>query len=102
MKTDLQEACGVWIEFLDEQGNTVAQQVIDEWHGRPVPQRGDELHFDEVVGARKCRGTVIARRFDMQYSVDGAPQLWVRLVVRATAETAAQASRLARRAFSTN
>jgi hypothetical protein len=82
MKTDVHGACGVWIEFLDERGNTVAQHVIDEWHGRPVPNRGDRFELADVVGVRKHRGIVIGRRFDLQQSPDGDPQLWVRLVVR--------------------
>jgi hypothetical protein len=88
MKTDAIGACGVWIEFLDERGNTVAQHVVDEWHGRPVPERGDHVDFADIVGVRKHRGTVIGRRFDMQQSVDGEPQLWVGLVVRVDADVA--------------
>lgn len=82
MKTKVQGACGVWIEFLDRRGNTVAQHVIDEWHGRPVPDRGDRFELADVVGVRKHRGIVIGRRFDLQHSPEGEPQLWVRLVVR--------------------
>ena len=82
MKTETIGACGVWIEFLDDRGNTVAQHVVDEWHGRPVPNRGDHVDFADIIGVRKHRGTVIGRRFDMQQSPDGESQLWVRLVVR--------------------
>lgn len=82
MKTAIRDAAGVWIEFLDDRGHTVASHVIDEWHGRPVPARGDQVDFADVVGVRKHRGTVIARQFDLQHSADGEPQVWVRLVVR--------------------
>lgn len=82
MKTEQLSACGVWIEFLDRRGHTVAQHVVDEWHGRPVPNRGDHVDFADIVGVRQQAGTVIARRFDVQHSEDGVPQVWVRLVVR--------------------
>ncbi|MBL9093019.1 MAG: hypothetical protein JNL96_17505 [Planctomycetaceae bacterium] len=74
--------CGVWIEFLDGRGNLLDQHVIDEWHGRPVPQRGDHFHMSDVVGVRRYRGLVIARHFDLQRTADGAPRMWVRLLVR--------------------
>jgi hypothetical protein len=82
MKTEATAASGVWIEFLDDRGHTVARHVVDEWHGRPIPARGDHVDFADIVGVRKHRGVVIARQFDMQHSPDGEPQVWVRLVVR--------------------
>ena len=88
MKTEQLSACGVWIEFLDRSGNTIAQHVVDEWHGRPIPNRGDHVDFADIVGVRRQAGTVIARRFDVQQSEDGVPQVWVRLVVRIDEATA--------------
>jgi len=82
MKTEAVGVCGVWIEFLDERGHTLAQHVVDEWHGRPVPNRGDHVDFADIVGVRMHGGVVIGRRFDLQHSLDGEPQMWVRLVVR--------------------
>jgi hypothetical protein len=82
MKIEQLGACGVWIEFLNDRGDTVAQHVVDEWHGRPVPDRGDYVDFADVVGVRLHKGVVIGRRFDLQHSVDGVPQVWVRLVIR--------------------
>lgn len=82
MKTQETAACGVWIEFLDARGNTVAQQIVDAWQGRPVPDRGDYVEFAVAANAQWLRGTVIARRFDRQRAADGSPRLWVRLVVR--------------------
>lgn len=102
MKTDTIGACGVWIEFLDERGHTVAQHVVDEWHGRPVPERGDHVDFADIVGVRKHRGTVIGRHFDMQQSLDGEPQLWVRLVVRVDPNGAAPVRVRGGSAFSVN
>lgn len=82
MKTEQLAACGVWIEFLNHRGDTVAQHVVDEWHGRPVPNRGDYVDFADVIGVRMHKGVVIGRRFDVQHSADGVPQVWVRLVIR--------------------
>jgi hypothetical protein len=82
MKTDMMAAAGVWIEFVDQRGHTVAQHVVDEWHGRPVPNRGDHVDFADIVGVRMHRGIVIARHFDVQHSLEGLRQVWVRLVVR--------------------
>jgi len=102
MKTKVQGACGVWIEFLDERGNTVARHVIDEWHGRPVPDRGDRFELADVVGVRKHRGVVIGRNFDLQHSPDGKPQLWVRLVVRVERTTTDRFVQRRRTTFSLN
>lgn len=102
MKTVLHGACGVWIEFLDERGNTVAQHVIDEWHGRPVPERGDRFELADVVGVRKHRGVVIGRRFDLQHSPEGEPLLWVRLVVRVESTTSDRFVRRREATFSLN
>ena len=88
MKTQEEPAHGVWIEFLDTHGDTVAQQVVDEWRGRPVPDRGDYIEFAATAGAPWHSGIVIARRVDRQQAADGSPRLWVRLIVRLDAAPA--------------
>ncbi len=84
MKAGTAEAavCGLWIEFLDAQGHTLEQHVVDEWHGRLVPERGDDFHMADVVGVRRFRGLVVGRQLDLQHTSEGEPQLWVRLFVR--------------------
>lgn len=86
MKAGTAEAavCGLWIEFLDAQGHTLEQHVVDEWHGRWVPERGDDFHMADVVGVRRFRGLVVGRQLDLQHTSEGEPQLWVRLFVRVT------------------
>lgn len=103
MKTQEAAACGVWIEFLDARGDTVAQQIVDAWQGRPVPDRGDYVEFADATHSTWRCGTVIARRVDRQRAADGSLRLWVRLVVRV--DEAALPVRLAPRrqtAFSRN
>jgi hypothetical protein len=76
--------CGVWIEFLDAHGHTLEQHVVDEWHGRPVPARGDSFHMADVIGIRRFQGVVVGREADLQHTSEGEPRLWVRLTVRVT------------------
>ncbi|MCE9605600.1 MAG: hypothetical protein K8U03_11965 [Planctomycetia bacterium] len=74
--------CGIWIEFLDESGNTLARHIVDEWHGRPVPARGDRFHVADIIGVRNHQGIVVDRRYELQHTAEGEPRLWVQLVVR--------------------
>ena len=77
---------GAWLEFLDSDGNTLAEHVVDDWNGRRVPDRGEYVLWntgDMNTGEwRECRGVVVARHFDLQHTCEGEPQLWMRLVLR--------------------
>jgi hypothetical protein len=78
--------CGAWLEFLDSEGNTLAEHVVDDWNGRHVPDRGEYVLWnsgDSNTGEwQECRGVVVARHFDLQHTCEGEPQLWMRLVMR--------------------
>jgi hypothetical protein len=78
--------CGAWLELLDAEGNTLAEHVIDDWNGRRVPERGEQVLWSSgpgITGRRhECRGVVVARHFDLQHTCEGEPQLWMRLVLR--------------------
>ena len=96
MKADTTDAavcqfpvCGIWIEFLDENGNTLARHVVDEWHGRPVPARGDRFQVADIIGVRNHQGIVVARRYELQHTPEGEPRLWVQLAVRVSTRTTA-------------
>jgi hypothetical protein len=88
--------CGVWLEFLDSEGNTLAEHVVDDWNGRRVPARGEQVLWntgDVTTGEwRECRGVVVARQFDLQHTAEGEPQLWMRLVMRVIPSTRGYAS----------
>ena len=87
---------GVFIEFRDARGNSVGQAVYFDWSGRPVPGVGDDVCCRVGCGsASKLRGRVRSRFFDLQRQDDGAPCVWVRLVVDVTLAKA-QSQRLAR------
>ncbi len=98
MKTKLAEAmtAGVFVEFRDLEGNTLGQAVYADWHGRPLPGVGDMLTSDAcasqacgagmsaATGTVKLLGRVTSRHFDLQRDADdGAPCVWVRLIVEA-------------------
>lgn len=85
---------GLWIEFLDERGNTLARHVVDEWHDRPVPARGDRFEVSDIIGERCHQGIVVARREELQHTADGEPRLWIQLTVRVTSRPATGVSRL--------
>lgn len=85
---------GLWIEFLDEHGNTLARHVVDEWHGRAVPARGDRFEVSDVIGVRRHQGIVVGSRQELQHTADGEPRLWIQLTVRVTSRPATGASRL--------
>lgn len=72
---------GIWLEFIDDDANTVAQQIVDDWDDRPVPDKGQAVRWED--GGDRCReGVVVARQFDLQHTAEGEPRLWVRLLVR--------------------
>lgn len=81
--------CGIWIEFLDEGGNTLARHVVDEWHGRPVPARGDRFQVSDIIGVRNHHGIVLDRRYELQHTPEGEPRLWVQLAVRVSTRSSA-------------
>ena len=85
---------GLWIEFLDERGHTLARHVVDEWHGRPVPARGDRFEVSDIIGVRRHQGLVVGRREELQHTLEGEPRLWVQLTVRVSSRPAMGASRL--------
>ena len=85
---------GLWIEFLDERGNTLARHIVDEWHGRHVPARGDRFEVSDIIGVRRHQGIVVARREELQHTADGEPRLWIQLTVRVTSRPATGVSRL--------
>ncbi len=85
---------GLWIEFLDERGNTLARHVVDEWHGRPVPARGDRFEVSDIIGVRCHQWIVVARREELQHTADGEPRLWIQLTVRVMSRPTTGTSRL--------
>jgi hypothetical protein len=85
---------GLWIEFLDERGHTLARHIVDEWHGRPVPARGDRFEVSDIIGVRRHQGMVVARREELQYTPEGEPRLWVQLTVRVMSRPANGTSRI--------
>jgi len=92
MRTDLPTVavCGAWLEFLDSEGNTLAEHIVDDWNGRRVPDRGEQVLWnsgDKTGEWRECRGVVVARHFDLQRTCEGEPQLWLRLVMRVVPST---------------
>ncbi|HEX4129802.1 MAG TPA: hypothetical protein VHZ24_07150 [Pirellulales bacterium] len=84
MKTQLQSsmAAGVFVEFHDDQGNTLGQAVFTDWQGRPVPAVGDTLRCEAqstITGRREqIVGQVTSRHFELQHD-EGNPCIWVRL-----------------------
>jgi hypothetical protein len=88
-KTALAEAmtAGVFVEVLDEHGNTLGQAIYADWQQRPLPAIGDRMHCAvncPASGRRlKLAGRVVARQFELQHDND-SPCVWVRLVVEAT------------------
>jgi hypothetical protein len=86
---------GLWIEFLDERGHTLARHVVDEWHGRPVPARGDRFEVSDIIGVRRHQGVVVVRREELQHTPEGEPRLWVQLTVRVMTHPALSAGRIA-------
>lgn len=100
MKADTTDAavcnlpvCGIWIEFLDECGNTLARHVVDEWHGRPVPARGDRFQVADIIGVRRHQGIVVSSRYELQHTPEGEPRLWVQLAVRVSMRNATLSAR---------
>jgi hypothetical protein len=93
MKTQLKEAmaAGVFVEFRDARGNTLGQVVYTNWRGRPVPAVGDALKCtlkqSTTRPARKVRGKVVSRQFDVQHDERGEPCVWVILIAEAARET---------------
>jgi len=85
---------GLWIEFLDERGHTLARHVVDEWHGRPVPARGDRFEVSDIIGVRCHHGIVVARREELQHTLEGEPRLWVQLTVRVMSRPASSTGRI--------
>ncbi len=77
---------GVFVEFLDGQGNCQGHAVFVDWHGRPVPGLGDTLSATVATAddgqPRTLSGTVALRHFQLQRDETGLPEVWVRLVVR--------------------
>jgi len=86
---------GLWIEFLDERGHTLARHVVDEWQGRPVPARGDRFEVSDIIGVRRHQGVVVVRREELQYTPEGEPRLWVQLTVRVMSHPASSTDRIA-------
>lgn len=98
MKTLLREAmtAGVFVEFSTADGVGVGQAVFTDWHGRPVPAAGDTLSCaaTDISGqACRLRGKVTDRQFDVQWSEDGSPCVWVRLQVQTEQQPAAPKAR---------
>jgi len=97
MKTELREAMtsGVLVEFQDAQGNLLGQVVYTDWRGRPVPGLGDTLTSPASAAKNAAsvtlRGRVVARHFQLQADEDGAPCVWVRLVVAVASKSASRA-----------
>jgi hypothetical protein len=96
MKTELREAMtsGVLVEFQDAQGNLLGQVVYTDWRGRPVPGLGDTLaspaNAAQQADPVTLRGRVVSRHFQLQADEDGAPCVWVRLVVAVPSKTASR------------
>jgi hypothetical protein len=82
---------GAWLEFLDSEGNTLAEHIVDDWNGRRVPDRGEQVLWNScdinTGGRRECRGVVVSRQFDLQHTCEGEPRLWLRLVLRVIPST---------------
>jgi len=98
---------GVFVEFCDEQGDTIGQAVYTGWQGRPVPVVGDTVccavASPSTGRRRKLLGRVIQRQFDVQRDADGDPCVWVRLLLRTNASRRARpAQHRARLRFSAN
>jgi|GEM_PF-3368526 len=96
MQTKLKEAMasGILVEFRDDLGNTLGTACFPDWRGRPVPAVGDRMNCRQVALIEgvpgKLAGKVQSRHFDLQTDQDGAPCVWVRLVVRAALPLARQ------------
>ena len=108
MDGELREAmtAGVFVEYRDEHGNTLAQAVFTGWQGRPVPNVGDtvccavRLTFNGR--RRKLLGRVMRRHFEMQHEDDGQPCVWVRLLMVIVDPPVAEPKRQPRIRFSSN
>ena len=81
---------GLFIEFVDAWGHTVAQALLPGWAPQPLPDVGDTFScaaqstsHDRMV---RLRGEVVARHFDAQRHDDRAV-VWVRLRVRTQASS---------------
>lgn len=85
---DLREAmtAGVFVEFLDSFGNSAGTAVYFDWNGSPLPAVGDRVTCEVArepgrLASTTLQGYVKRRSFDMQQDDDGAPCVWVRLIV---------------------
>ncbi|HVA51145.1 MAG TPA: hypothetical protein VNH11_32690 [Pirellulales bacterium] len=91
MDGDLQAAmtAGLFVEYRDEQGNTIGQTVFTGWQGRPVPNIGDlvccTVQLTATRRQRKLLGRVKQRHFEVQHEDDGRPCVWARLVLEVVA-----------------
>ncbi len=86
METELREAMtsGVLVEFCDERGNCVAQNVYVDWRDRPLPAVGDQFTCGVTSASgrhTRMSGRVRSRHFDVQRDAEGEVSVWVRVVV---------------------
>lgn len=87
MDGDLQAAtaAGLFVEYRDDQGNTIGHAIFADWQGRPVPKLGDLVCCTVQLTAsrrrRKLLGRVAQRQFELQQQDDGRQCVWARLTV---------------------
>lgn len=90
MNSALKESmtAGVFVEFRDAAGHTLATEAYFDWNGRPVPAVGDDMccviHARESGRKEKIYGRVRQRQFDVQRDEAGDSSVWLYLVLETT------------------
>ncbi len=76
---------GMFVEFRDSDGHTIATEAFFDWNGSPVPAVGEVMccvvFSRQTGGKEKLYGRVRQRQFDLQRDELGASCVWLYLVL---------------------